>query len=170
MLFDRGKRAFEATVNLHFADLFRFAYWLCRDHWLAEELVQETLLRAWRGWPQLRDTGAFKAWTFTILGNEFRRRLARPKTESLDADAPLEELEVDADPARAIDLDTALRTLPESSREALLMQVLGGLTCAEIAAALGSSPGAVMTRLARARQALRRRLGPADAPGEVKRA
>ena len=53
----------------------------------------------------------------------------------------------------------------EASREALLMQVLGGFSCAEISSALGTSEGAVMTRLTRTRQALRRRLAPPDAKG-----
>lgn len=170
MLFGQGRSDFEAVSGTYFDDLYRYAYWLCRDRWQAEELVQETLLRAWRGWSRLRESRAAKAWLFTILTNEFRRGSVRPKTEALDPDTLLEELPSDADPAVAIDLDTALRALPETSRDALLLQVLGGLSCVEIAAALGSSPGAVMTRLSRARQALRRRLGSADTVTEVKRA
>lgn len=170
MLFDRRKGDFEAAVAPYFDDLYRYAYWLCRDRWQAEELVQETLVRAWRGWPRLRETRALHAWIFTILCNEFRRISVRLKPETLDPETVLDELQSDADPAGLIDLDTALRVLPEASRQALLLQVLGGLTCVEIAAALGTSPGAVMTRLTRARQAMRRALEPDDAAKEANEA
>ena len=77
--------------------------------------------------------------------------------------ARAEELAFHPDPASPIELERALQELPEDSAEAFLMQVLGGFSCAEIAAALESSEGAIMTRLTRARQALRRRLDPAVA-------
>ena len=159
MLVPGRKAAFEKAVNAYFNDLYRFAYWLCRNRWQAEDIVQESVLRAWRGWAGLRDERAAKAWLFTIVHREFRRagaRAARP--EPL---AHAEELAFNPDPASPLDLDRALRELPQNSRDALLMQTLGGFSCAEIAAALGSSEGAVMTRLTRARQALRRRLDPA---------
>lgn len=155
----RGRNAaFERAVNAHFNELYRFAYWLCRNRWQAEDIVQESLVRAWRSWEGLREERAVKAWFFTIVHREFLRagsRAARPEPVS-DSD----EFAFNPDPAPAIDVERALRELPEASREALLMQVLGGFSCSEIADALGASEGAVMTRLTRARQALRRRLDP----------
>ena len=158
MLVPGRHAAFEKAVNTYFDDLFRFAYWLCRNRWQAEDIVQESLVRAWRGWAGLRDERAVKAWLFTIVHREFRRagsRAARsePLPDSVD-------LAFDPDPAPAMDIARALRDLPEASCEALLMQVLGGFSCSEIAGALGASEGAVMTRLTRARQALRHRLDP----------
>jgi len=80
-----------------------------------------------------------------------------------------DELAFDPDPASSVDVERALRELPDDSREALLMQVLGGFSCAEISTALGTTEGAVMTRLTRARQAMRRRINPSDAK-QAKRA
>lgn len=167
MLFPRPAREFEEAAAPYFDDLYRFAYWLARDRWRAEDLVQETLARAWRNWSSLRDANALKAWLFTILRREFARSIARvDSTEALD-DASLSEATYDADPARGLDLREALRALPDGLREALLLQVLGGFSCAEIATMLETSEGAVMTRLTRARQTLRRALG-AEVVREIK--
>ncbi|MGH8221911.1 MAG: sigma-70 family RNA polymerase sigma factor [Woeseiaceae bacterium] len=133
-----------------------YTRWLCRERWQSEDLVQETVLRAWRSWPGLREHRAVKGWLFKILYHEFARATSRGRIQTV----PLEELVIDpqdhADPALAVDMVRALDTLGEHSRHALLLQVLGGLSCAEIAAVLSTSEGAVMTRLTRARQALRR--------------
>jgi len=153
--------AYERAVNDHFNDLYRFAYWLCRNRWQAEDVVQEALLRAWKGWPALRDEHAVKAWLFTIVHHEFRR--AGPRSARTDAASDPDDLAFSIDPASSVDVGRALRELSDDSREALLMQVLGGFSCAEISSALGTTQGAVMTRLTRARQALRRRLDPPDA-------
>ena len=163
MLVPGRNAAFDKAVNTYFNDLYRFAYWLCRNRWQAEDLVQEALLRAWRGWPGLREERAARAWLFTIVHREFRRagwRAARVEPVS-DSD----DLAVNPDPTLAMDIERALSELPEASREALLMQVLGGFSCSEISDVLGASEGAVMTRLTRTRQALRRRLDPPDAKG-----
>ena len=152
--------AFEKAVTASFNDLYRFAYWLCRNRWQAEDLVQEALTRAWRGWAGLRDERAVKAWLFTIVHREFQRLRPRMALAGQDVDAA--DPAFDGDPGCAIDLKRALRALSDDSREALLMQVLGGFSCAEISSALGTSEGAVMTRLTRARQAMRRRLESSD--------
>lgn len=160
MLNPGRNEAFEKSVNAHFTDLYRFAYWLCRNRWQAEDLVQESLLRALRGWADLRDERAARAWLFTIVHREFYRSGARSsRTEPL---LDPEDLACHPDPGGDMDLARALRELPEASREALLMQVLGGFSCAEISAILGTSEGSVMTRLTRARQVLRRRLDPSE--------
>ena len=161
MLLPGRNPAYEKAVNDHFDDLYRFAYWLCRNRWQAEDLVQEALLRAWRAWPSLREERAAKAWFFTILLREFRR--SGPRAARLESAADADGFAVDPDLSSSVDIDRALHELPDQSREALLMQVLGGFTCAEIAGALGTTEGAVMTRLTRARQALRLRLDPPDA-------
>ena len=155
-----GRRAgFDRAVESYFGALYRYAYWLCRNRWQAEDIVQESLLRAWRAWPALREERALKSWLFTIVHREHLRAAARvPRTES---DAGAEEAGYDPDPGGALDMEQALQELADDSREALLLQVLGGFTCAEIAQVLGASEGAVMTRLTRARQALRRQLGAA---------
>lgn len=160
--------AFEAAVGDCLDDLYRYAYWLCRDRWQAEDLAQEAVLRAWRGWPGLREHRAVKGWLFTILYREFARGTERKRLLVVADDELHIEPQDHADPALAIDLDRALRALGGESRHALLLQVLGGFSCAEIATVLGSTEGAVMTRLTRARQALRRTLRADSAGTEAK--
>lgn len=162
-MFPGSTRAeFEKAVGGCLDDLYRYAYWLCRDRWQAEDLAQEAVLRAWRNWTGMREPRAVKSWLFTILYREFARAAARRKVTIVSDEELALERGHHADPALALDLDRALRTLGEDSRHALLLQVLGGLSCAEIAKVLDSSEGAVMTRLTRARQALRRALDPAE--------
>jgi RNA polymerase sigma-70 factor (ECF subfamily) len=145
---------FEDLVRAHAADLHRYAFWLTREPRQAEDVVQEALLRGWRAFPRLRDAAAAKAWLFSIVRNEFYRAVAKngPPLENLDgldvADETVSQL--------GVEMRDALMTLPASYAEPLALQVLGGFSCAEIGAMLGISEGAAMTRLTRARQALRR--------------
>ncbi len=167
VLLERRQAVFEAAVQSYIPDLYRFAFWLCRNRWRAEDLVQETLTRAWRAWGGLREPRVVKSWLFTILYHEFARDAARPQPlpgEPAAANEPY----ADDDPGLALDMGKALARLSAESRHALLLQVLGGFNCAEIAQMLGSTEGAVMTRLSRARQALRRALEPGDFDREVK--
>ena len=146
---------FEHAVRAYSADLYRYAWWLCRDRHLAEDVVQETFARAWKSWAELRDVAVAKAWLVTIMRNELARSFSRNKP-ALDIDA-VGEAELPALPSVESQLETAqlVSLLPETYREPLLLQVLGGFSCAEIAGMLGTTEGAVMTRLTRARQALR---------------
>jgi RNA polymerase sigma-70 factor, ECF subfamily len=148
---------FERTVRAYGADLYRFAYSLCRDRFGAEDLVQETFARAWKGWQGLREPAAMKAWLFTIVRNEHARTFARKRVELVDTD--VYELDApDPSPAAGAGADAMLAALPLAYREPLVLQVLGGFSCKEIAQVLETTEGAVMTRLCRARQALRGRI------------
>ncbi len=142
-------------MRAYSADLYRYAWWLCRDRHLAEDLVQEAFARAWKAWPGLRDLSQPKAWLMTILRNECARSMARKQIEMCKDD--LTEADMPVLPSFEAGLETAqiVALLPETYREPLLLQVLGGFSCAEIAAMVGTSEGAVMTRLTRARQTLR---------------
>lgn len=150
---------FQALVEAYSADLYRFAYWLVRDRTLAEDLVQESFLRAWKALDSLRDPKAAKSWLITIL----RRERARHYERAPPPDDSLEEMDLDRiagfedshGRTEHIALRRALSGLSEDYREPLLLQVLGGYTCEEIGELLELSPGAVMTRLSRARQKLR---------------
>lgn len=147
---------FEDTVREHAADLFRYAFWLARDRALAEDVVQEALLRAWRAFPRLRERAAARAWLFSIVRNEFLRSRATPVHESLEG----VELPDEQPAAGGLEMRQALLALPPAYAEPLALQVLGGFSCAEIAHMIGASEGATMTRLTRARQALRRLVEP----------
>lgn len=154
---------FDQIVRVHAAELYRYAFWLARDRQQAEDIVQEALLRGWRALPRLRDRTAVKSWLFSIVKNEFRRSLAGrdPAHESLDADGI--EIADERSSLFGLEMRDAIMALPTAYAEPLALQVLGGFSCAEIAAMLQTTEGAVMTRLTRARQALKRLVAPAEA-------
>lgn len=151
---------FEDLVRAHAADLFRYAYWLSRDRTQAEDVVQEALLRGWRAFPRLRERAAAKAWLFSIVRNEHLRALGAkaPAAESLDD----LELADERQELFGLEMREALLALPAAYAEPLALQALGGFSCAEIARMIGASEGATMTRLTRARQALRRLVQPGE--------
>lgn len=158
--------AFEKLARAHAADLFRYAYWLCGNRYRAEDIVQEALTRAWQAWATLKDRDAAKSWLYTIVRNEHLRGFER---KSLEYDErPPEEIDIPVHqhPDVAMDVRSALEALPSSLREPLLLQVLGGLSCREIADCLSTTEGAIMTRLTRARLAMRK-LIENDVPREV---
>lgn len=155
---DPRRRRFEQLCGPLRADLYRFAFWLARDPGVAEDVVQETLLRAWRSLDSLTDDGAAKPWLLTIARREHARLFERKRFETVDVDG----LAAAEDPALAVtdgheatDVQTAILTLPEEYREPLVLQVLLGYSTDEIARHLGLTNGAVLTRLCRARQKLR---------------
>jgi RNA polymerase sigma-70 factor (ECF subfamily) len=154
---------FEDLVRAHAADLFRYAYWLARDRAQAEDVVQEALMRGWRAFPRLRERAAAKAWLFRIVRNEYLRALGvkPPAAESLDG----MEIADERQDLFGLEMRDALLALPVSYAEPLALQVLGGFSCAEIAAMIGASEGATMTRLSRARQALKRLVAPRERAG-----
>ena len=166
MIPSAGKAEFEQVVRAYATDLFRYLYWLCSDRAQAEDLVQEVFARAWAAWGDQRDEKAVKAWLFTIARNEHARLYEKKRPEA-DEDADLDALlAAPTDLALGIDLKKAFGLLPEGLRDALLLQVLGGLSCAEIAQASDATVEAVNMRLSRARRALRTLL---DGPSETNR-
>ena len=150
-------------------DLVRFAFWLARDRALAEDVVQEAMLRAWKALDSLDDDARVKQWMLTIVRREHARTFERKRLEVTDIDA-LVEAEADVlateDGAAVSEMREALFRLEEDYREPLVMQVMLGYTTDEIASEMGLSRGAVLTRLFRARQKLRAAVGGA-APEEA---
>lgn len=158
-MWDKRSR-FTALVHALSKDLYRYAYWLCHNQSEAEDLVQETFTRAWRSIDDLRDDKAGKAWLLTTLRREHARKFEKARPEIEDTDMALIP-----DPHRDYDCSTeafsvrrALSRLPAEYREPLVLQVVEGYSAEEIASLMGLSPGAVMTRLCRARQRLREML------------
>ena len=153
---------YEILIDGLSGDLYRFAYWMCRDRVQAEELVQETFLRAWKSLDSLRDASSAKAWLFTIFRREYARQFERKRLELQDVedlgDLPATQSGFDTT-TEAYVLRRALARLPEDYREPLILQVLGGFSCDEIAETLGISSSAVMTRLFRSRKQMREMLG-----------
>lgn len=159
------KREFEQLVGEYADDLFRFGVWLSRDREVANDLVQETMLRAWRSMDSLKDPRAVKSWLLTTLRRENARRFERkqlPLTDiddydPADATTRLPEQEIETD-----DMRRSIAALPQKYREPLVMQALLGHSIAEIAEQLGLTESATMTRVFRARQKLRASLEPAS--------
>jgi RNA polymerase sigma-70 factor (ECF subfamily) len=158
----RGESAFARLCDELRPDLYRFAFWLARDRQVAEDVVQEALLRAWRSRESLTETAAAKPWLLTIVRREHARLFERKRFETVPVDdlvgSESPELAV-AEEQETMDVRRAIFALEQDYREPLVLQVLLGYSTGEIAEQLGLTQGAVLTRLFRARQKLRRQLG-----------
>ena len=155
---NQRRARFQALCQSLRPDLLRFAFWLARDRALAEDVVQETMIRAWKAQDSLLDEGAAKPWFLTIIRREYARSFERKRFVTVDVEeliAKEEPMLAAADDQELVELRAAIFRLPGEYREPLVMQVLMGYSTAEIAAELGLSNAAVLTRLFRARKQLR---------------
>jgi RNA polymerase sigma-70 factor (ECF subfamily) len=135
--------------------LLRVARRLVSDPAEAEDLVQETLLLAWRNFRQFRPGTNARAWLFRILLNSFYSRGRRQRV-----DPPMVPVPPASSVMETAEIAQALAALHEEHRTVLLLGVVEGFTCREIADILSVPIGTVMSRLSRAREALRARLTP----------
>jgi RNA polymerase sigma-70 factor (ECF subfamily) len=139
-------------------ELVRFAYWLARDRSVAEDVVQEAMLRAWRARTELKDAAAARHWLLTIVRREHARLYERKRLITVDVTEVIAREDIAlarAGDGEMLDLRRAIMRLPDDYREPLVMQVLGGYSTAEIAKEMNLSIPAVLTRLFRARNRLR---------------
>ena len=149
--------------------LRRYARALTRDADLADDLVQDCLERAISRRGLFRPAGPMRAWLFTILLNLYRNGLRntrrRGTTVALDA-MPVEPATPAPQPGHIAlaEMARAIETLPTEQKEALLLIALEGLGYAEAAAILGIPQGTLMSRLGRARAALRAMTGGTGGP------
>jgi RNA polymerase sigma-70 factor (ECF subfamily) len=149
---------YEALVRAFHADLYRYAYWLCQQRAVAEDLVQETFLRAWKSLDSLQEAAAAKGWLITILRRENARRFERKQFDYQDVEQDWLEDEQSEGPEQQAEhqlLHQHIAKLAEEYREPLVLQVLIGMTGEEIAQTLELNLNTVNTRLFRARQQLR---------------
>ena len=150
------QRKYEALVRAYHRDLFRYAYWLCKDKSIAEDLVQETCLRAWKSLDSLQDEKAAKSWLITILRRENARRFERKQFDLVDIDDHGNDASVSDDPHHQHQwLQVQIMKLEIDYREPLFLQVIGGFSGDEIADILDLNKNTVMTRLFRARNQLK---------------
>lgn len=168
-----GRAEFESLTRPLLTSLHRFALHSVRHRHDAEELVQETCLRAYRAFDGFVRGTSFRAWIFRILANaitDWRRRSARrPMELQLDeVEAELDALPSTQDSFRpdqhlveqsmADAVRAALNTLPQDWQAVVHLCCVEGFAYKEIADILGCPVGTVMSRLHRARQVLRQRL------------
>src|SRR3989338_3563417 len=158
-------REFEEVALVHLDALYRSALRLTQNRAEAEDVVQETCLRAFRSFHRFNPGTNCRAWLFTILRNTFLNRVRGADREVHEGESaegrpgagnPEEEL---LQTALHGDVDRALRALPLAFREAVVLVDLEGLSYKEVAEIVGCPVGTVMSRLSRGRRLLRRALG-----------
>ncbi len=151
---------FETEVMPHARALYGTALRLTRNPQDAEDLVQETLLRAYRGIPSFRPGSNARAWLFTIFHrvrtDALRKRGRSPSTVELADDGPAVAPQHEAIlTAGNEDVQRALAEVPETFRSALLLRDVEEFSYEEIAGILGVPVGTVMSRIHRGRARLR---------------
>jgi len=149
---DEAKRLVELIPRLR-----RYARALVGDRASADDLVQDTLERAWAKLHLYRRGTDLRAWLFTVMHNVHvnRVRATRP-VDPLDDDMPeLAQRETQPDALLVRDLDRAIARLPADQRAVLLLVTLEEMSYEEVARTLGIPIGTVMSRLSRAREKLR---------------
>jgi RNA polymerase sigma-70 factor, ECF subfamily len=158
--------SFEALAMPLFEQLYNFAHWLTQNREEAEDLVQETYAKALKGFASFQSGTNFRAWMYRILRNTFltsRTGLNATKTTPLDDEEDGPELAVERDTPESILfqrsdrelLQRAIDGLPVYFREIILLCDVEEMSYQEISATLAIPMGTVMSRLSRARRALR---------------
>ncbi len=156
-------RQLRELIDEHAAAVYHVAYGVLRDKGLAEDAVQETMIKAWRGLPEFRGDSSTRTWILRIAHNtaidSLRRRRDRSTAPEDLPDTPGPG-GVD-DPANRVSgrddlsrLRTALEALDETSRTIVVLREVEGLSYQQISDTLGISLGTVKTRLLRARRTL----------------
>jgi RNA polymerase sigma-70 factor, ECF subfamily len=159
------QEAFERIAMPHLASLLRVARRLTIQSASAEDLVQDTMLLAWRGFHRFQPGSNARAWLFRILLNAFygegrkASRAAQP-AHFIDHVRPAAQ--------EAAEIAEALSALSLEQRSVFLLSVVEGFTCQEIAGILNVPIGTVMSRLSRAREELRKILAPQTKAMEAK--
>jgi len=148
------RRAMEGVLP----DLRRFARSLTRDPDQADDLVQETMMKAWGARDRFQEGTNFRSWTYVILRNLFYSQMRRAKFKGdWDETSHLNRLATPAHqehPIHIADLSAALRKIAPAQREALMLVGAGGMSYEEAAAIMRVAVGTVKSRVSRAREAL----------------
>jgi RNA polymerase sigma-70 factor (ECF subfamily) len=163
---DHGKQWQGLDFSEYLDGLFGYALVLSRNHAEAEDLVQETCLRALRAIDGLQEQSNVKGWLFTILRNIWLNQVRRTRSVQIELDADTNGVADRADAAQdphavyasGVEQErvrAAIQQLPLAFREVVLLREYEELSYQEIAAMLDCPPGPVMSRLARARSKLR---------------
>ena len=143
----------------HVPRLRRYARALLGDRYAADDLVQDTLERAWNKFHLWRPGSDLRAWLFAIMHNVFVNQVRSRRSEIERTMEELPAIAVRATQSDALelaDVERALRGLPEEQREVLLLVAVEEMTYDEVSRALAIPVGTVMSRLSRARERMRR--------------
>ncbi len=167
-----GDRAAQAAlVNRNMPIVFRVAFRMLQDRAEAEDVTQETFLRAWKALPDWQPKAKFSTWACTVALNLCRDRLRKKKPILMDelperVDTALRPEQALASQQAQASIAAKIEALPERQREALTLCALEGMTNIEAAAAMEVSVRALESLLARARRALRAAMS-AEMAGET---
>ncbi len=150
---------FKRTLAEYRGNLYRIAYSWCHNPALADDLVQETMAKALKNSSQLRDPKTAKAWLYRILSNCWRDHVRRSKdTVDIDDVILIEKNTPDSDHDRQQIVDrvrNAIACLPMGQRQVITLVDLEGCSYIEVAQIIDVPIGTVMSRLSRARKALK---------------
>ncbi|HZJ39249.1 MAG TPA: RNA polymerase sigma factor [Chthoniobacterales bacterium] len=159
------REAFEMIIHTLSRSLFAIAYGILQDRQEAEDVVQDTLVKAWKSRWRVRDPEKFPAWISAIARHRARDLARRRRPEPLPSDLDLNETASAASDSKGTDFDTevqaALAQLPELHRTAVTLRYFEELDYATIERTLGLTNGALRGILGRALGAMRRKLKPA---------
>lgn len=155
------QRFFEQLVSAYANDLYRYAFWLCKQQTMAEDLVQETFARAWKAIDSLNDEKAAKSWLITILRRENARQYEKKQPQWVEIEEEILQADFHQEPLEKLEkeeLHKQILTLPDEYKEPLILQVMWGYSGEEIAEQLDLKLATVNTRLFRARQLLKQQV------------
>lgn len=161
-----SQSSFEELAIPLFDQLYNFAHWLTQNRHEAEDLIQETYAKALRGFSSFRPGTNFRAWMYRILRNTFltsRTGLAATSTVGFDPEKNELELPVEVETPESLlisqqeteRIQTAIAQLTIPFQEIILLVEVEEMSYQEISEALSIPIGTVMSRLSRARKALR---------------
>jgi len=163
-------REFRARLEANRRRLYRMAYAWCHDAHLADDLVQEAIVNALKNGSQLRSFEAMDSWLFSILANCWKSHL---RSRKIGEEFDEENFQTELDPEQITSRDQtvarvqqAIAQLPLGQRQTLTLVDLEGFSYAEVAGILEIPIGTVMSRLCRARQALKDLLMGQESPVE----
>ena len=157
-----SEQQLRALVSEHAEVIYRVAFSVVRDQHLAEDIVQETIIKAWQGLDGWRGEGSLRGWVLSIAHNTAVSYLRRMRDSSIEPDqlpdlVSRDDVERESDARADLErLRAALAQLDDLSRSIVIMRDLDGLTYQQIAEALDVPLATVKTRLLRARRELQR--------------
>jgi RNA polymerase sigma-70 factor (ECF subfamily) len=154
---DGDRDAFEDLVRCAANRLYAVAYRILRDADLADDALQETLVRVWDDLPTLRDPARFDAWATRILCRRCYRlaKHERRAMTRIETPVPTEEARFEKELADHDEMERGFRRLSPEHRAVLVLHYYLGLTLSEVAETLGIPPGTVGSRLHYATRSLR---------------